>query len=202
MKIIPKEQTNIGELVAALKGGATIVYPTETCYGLGCDATNEAAVSRIFDIKHRQRDKSLLVIVSDVAMIREYVVWNEVMQRLSDQYWPGPLSMVADTVPGVSLPSGIVHRDGTMAFRVTNHPIAAALSEGLGGPIVSTSANISAEESPYDIERVLATFAGRMNQPDIVIDAGPLPHQLPSTIVKVVGKNVIVLRQGEIIVRT
>jgi len=199
MKIIKQENLNIAEIVDFLKNGATIVYPTETCYGLGCDATNKEAVNKIFAIKKRQKNKSLLVVVPEVAMIFPYIDWNPTLQILSKKYWPGALTVVVNVKKINGFPPGVVNEDGTMAFRVTEHPLATEISKKLDSPLVSTSANIASLESPYDIVSVLQMFEHEDVQPDIIIDGGNLPHRSPSTIVKIVGENVEVLRQGEVV---
>jgi L-threonylcarbamoyladenylate synthase len=200
MKVIIGKNVNISEIVAYLKEGRTLVYPTETCYGLGCDAGNQLAVDAVFDIKKRQRDKSMLVVAPSVSMMMEYVVWSRVLQRIADTYWPGPLSVVANVREDCELAAGVIGNDGTVAFRVSSHPVVKQLTQGLERPLVSTSANIATQESPYDILNVLGMFEGQKYKPDIIIDAGTLPHKCPSTVVKVEGEKVVVLRQGEIVV--
>lgn len=200
MVIVKQENVIIGEIVAELRAGKTLVYPTETCYGLGCDATNAAAVARLFAIKQRQQDKSMLLLMADTSTAREYVRWNDTLDRLAQRYWPGPLTVVAALKPGAVLPAGVVGQDQTLAFRITSHHLAKELCQRLGRPLVSTSANLSAQQSPYEIASVLAMFTDAAAQPDLVIDAGLLPHHSPSTIVRVCGEKIEVLRQGEIIV--
>ncbi|MBU0597270.1 threonylcarbamoyl-AMP synthase [Patescibacteria group bacterium] len=200
MKVISSLDIDLDALVLALKDGKTIVYPTETAYGLGCDATNQNAVDRIFEIKRRQKDKPVLVVVPDECMAREYIEWNDKTEELAQKYWPGPMTLVAHTKIGVNLARGVMSSDGTAAFRVVDHPIASALAEKLGRPLVSTSANLSSYASPYSIEEVLEMFKNQEVQPDIVIDAGELISKNLSTVVKVVGGRVEVLRQGELIV--
>ncbi|OGH73886.1 MAG: threonylcarbamoyl-AMP synthase [Candidatus Magasanikbacteria bacterium RIFCSPHIGHO2_02_FULL_51_14] len=201
MDIIKQENINLDSVVESLRAGATLVYPTETCYGLGCDATNQAAVDRVFAIKERQKDKPVLVLMSDVSMCMDYIEWDDIIAKIAEQYWPGPLSVVAWALPHHGLAEGVVSENNTLAFRVTDHPLAGELADALGKPLVSTSANVSSHESPYDIESVAAEFAGREHQPDMVIDAGVLPHRSPSTVVRVKNGNVEVLRQGEIVVK-
>jgi L-threonylcarbamoyladenylate synthase len=201
MQIINSNNLNIVELVDHLNDGMVIVYPTETCYGLGCDAMNVMAVNKIFSIKKRQRDKSVLIIASDVPMVREYVYWNETIQTLADRYWPGPLTIVAQAKVDSGFPDGVIHEDGSVAFRVTDHPIASSIVRELGRPIISTSANISAMASPYDIDAVLTMFRDVEDKPDIIIDGGSLPHRLPSTIVRLNGGELEILRQGELLVQ-
>ncbi|MEK7083969.1 MAG: L-threonylcarbamoyladenylate synthase [Patescibacteria group bacterium] len=201
MKIISQNNCNVVEIVQALQNGHTLVYPTETCYGLGCDATNAAAVARIFDIKKRQKHKPVLVIMANREMAMEYIAWNPTIERLADRYWPGALTIVAPPNDAGCFAPGILGPRGMAAFRVTSHPFAQELCAALGRPLVSTSANIASLESPYDIQEVLSMFAETLPQPDIVIDAGSLPHESPSTIVRVVDDAIEVLRQGEVIVK-
>ena len=200
MEIIKKENLDITSLVGELKRGATVVYPTETCYGLGCDANNREALDKIFQIKNRQKNKSVLVVVADLAMILPYIEWDSTLQKLADKYWPGPMTLVVKSKQDCILPPGVVNEDGTIAFRVTKHYLAAEIAKQLNSPLVSTSANISEMESPYDIESVLTMFENSEVKPDFVIDAGTLPHQSPSTIVRFSDGRLEVLRQGGVIV--
>ncbi|MBU2541974.1 threonylcarbamoyl-AMP synthase [Patescibacteria group bacterium] len=200
MQIQKQDNLNTLEIVEELKKGKTLVYPTETVYGLGCDATNQEAVNKIFEIKQRQQDKSVLVLVPSVAMAMSYVEWNEKLEEISQKYWPGPLTVVMKAKPDCGLARGVVAEDGTVAFRVTGHALCAEISEALNRPLVSTSANITSGKSPSDIKDVLETFSNAEFKPDIVIDVGELPHRSPSTVVKIRDGKVIVLRQGELVV--
>jgi len=200
MQIIKQENLDTLHIVEELKNDKTIVYPTETVYGLGCDATNQKAVDEIFKIKKRQENKSVLVLVPSVAMVMSYVQWNEKLEEISQKYWPGPLTVVMQAKPDCGLAKGVVADDGTVAFRVTGHALCSEISEALNRPLVSTSANISSEKSPSDIKDVLETFEKSDVKPDIIIGAGQLPHQSPSTVVKIENGEVVVLRQGELVV--
>lgn len=201
MQIIKQPDLQISEIISALKNGATIVYPTETCYGLGCDATNQSAVDKIFKIKKRDTRKPLLVVAHDPALMMQYVKWNSTLDDIANKYWPGPLTVVAPAVANCALPDGVKALDNTIAFRITEHPLASALSKELQRPLVSTSANIAALDNPYDIESVRAMFDNAEFQPDIIIDAGELPYLSPSTIIKISrGNEIHVIRQGSVIV--
>jgi L-threonylcarbamoyladenylate synthase len=202
MKIISLSDADIPDIVRQLQSGKTCVYPTETCYGIGCDATNAGAVERIFVMKKRQKDKPVLMIMSDIAMAKEYVVWTPHVQTLAQRYWPGPLTIVAQAAQQTVLAAGTCAEDGSVAFRVTDHPFASALATALGAPLVSTSANIASMKSPYDVASVTDAFAQSSVQPDIIIDAGPLTEHAPSTVVSVIDGRVNVLRQGEIVLQT
>lgn len=200
MTIIPITDVSITQIAQALLEGKTIVYPTETCYGLGASATNDSAVARLFDIKQRQQHKSMLCLMQDVSMAMEYVCWSPTLEKIATRYWPGALTVVAEQKPDVTLAQGVVASDHTISFRVSSHPFCHELMRVMNTPIVSTSANISSMESPYDIDHVIDMFSQNEAKPDIIIDAGPLPHRPPSTIVKVDGTKKIVIRQGDIIV--
>jgi len=199
MNILPQENLNIASLSHALLEGQTLVYPTETCYGLGCDATNQEAVDQIFYIKQRRKDKPVLVIAHDLSVMLDHIIESPVLFELAEKYWPGPLTVVVRARPDSPLAKGVIAEDGTVAFRITEHPIAAALCEALDGPIVSTSANIAAQASPYDIADVLDMFQGESLQPDSIIDAGILPDRSPSTVVRInMDGTIDVLREGNI----
>jgi L-threonylcarbamoyladenylate synthase len=201
MNIFEEKNISVSNIVQALQEGKTLVYPTETCYGLGCDATNADALSRVFAIKNRQKNKPVLVIFPDRHMAMQYVVWDKTLDHIADTYWPGPLTVIAKARAEVSLPLGVVAENGTLAFRISSHHLVEKITRELGKPLVSTSANIASLESPYDIAAIKNMFDKKQDKPDIVIDAGDLPHHAPSTVVAIddVG-GVTVLRQGEVVI--
>lgn len=200
MDIYKEEAVPFDAILNRLRAGETIVYPTETCYGLGADATNQEAVDAVFRVKQRQKSKSVLVLMADIAMAETYVYWNDRAEALAEQHWPGPLTLVLEARDPKAFATGVVGSDGTIALRVTAHPFAQALVEGLGRPLVSTSANIASLESPYDVDAIVQMYRDAPDQPDMLIDSGDLPHQAPSTIVAVTNGELHVIRQGDIVV--
>jgi L-threonylcarbamoyladenylate synthase len=202
MNIVNKEET-----IKILQNGGTVIFPTETSYGLGCDATNQEAVDNIFKIKGRRSDKPLLVVVPTITMAKEYLEWNDLLEELSTKYWfnrhslseggPGPLTVVGKSRNN-KLAKGVVGVDGTVAVRVTGSEIPKYLSEKLGGPVVATSANLADAGDVYDSVELIKMYNDREFQPDAIIDAGVLLPKLPTTIVSVIGGELKVLRQGEI----
>lgn len=173
------------------------MFPTETAYGLAADATNEAAVEKVCKIKGRIPE-TLPIIAANREMAQTVGNIPSALRRLADAYWPGPLTLLIPAAHGV-LALGIVNND-QVAVRVSSHPIATALSEGLGVPIVSTSANVSGQPTGYSVSDVQAQFLGRPYQPDLYMDIGPLdPSVPPSTIVAVDDYGYPeVIRQGAI----
>lgn len=189
MKVV--NQCNLAEALAALRVGQIVIFPTETSYGLGCDASNQEAVDKIFSIKQRRSDKPLLVVVPDIEMAKKYLVWNDLLEDLSKKYWPGPLTVVGEYNQKEALAMGVVAADNTIAVRVTDFPLTKFLSESLGGPLVATSANLADAGDIYDSKKIEV-------KSDILIDGGVLPRNPPTTIVSVVGNNLQILRQGQI----
>ncbi|KPJ91953.1 MAG: tRNA threonylcarbamoyladenosine biosynthesis protein RimN [Gammaproteobacteria bacterium SG8_15] len=134
----------INEAVQILQQGGVIAYPTEAVYGLGCDPNNHHAVERLLAIKQRSRDKGLILIAADFQQLRPYLA--EIDNALKAKIlatWPGPVTWLWPAKPTVS--SLLRGKHDTIAVRVTAHPLAAALCREFGGPLVSTSANLSGE---------------------------------------------------------
>jgi L-threonylcarbamoyladenylate synthase len=192
------KECNLSEVVVELLEGKTIIFPTETSYGLGCDATNQQAVDAIFKIKERIGDKPLLAVVPTVAMARKYIAWNDTIEQIASKYWPGSLTIVGKSLSNSGLALGVVSNQGTVAVRVTAHPVVKFLSESLGKPIVATSGNISGAGDIYTATDAEAMFTDRSDQPDLILDFGQLPKNLPTTLVDATGDEIKILRQGEL----
>lgn len=188
----------LAEIITELFAGKTIIFPTETSYGLGCDATSQTAVNKIFDIKGRSEDKPLLIVVPTVEMARKYIVWNNTIEELASAHWPGPLTIVGVAKPDTGLARGVVSKSGTVAVRVTASPVAKFLSESLGRPIVATSGNVTNAGDVYSADQAAEMFASQPNQPDIILDGGMLPKRLPTTLVDASKDTILILRQGEL----
>ena len=175
---------------------SVFVYPTETCYGLGCDATQLSLVERIYQIKGRDFNKPVSWLVADREMARQYVVFSPKALEIAQKFWPGPLTLVLPVKTSISL----AVKERTIALRVSSHPIAQSIVKKLNQPIVATSANLSGFSDCYSIEAVISQLKGRQHQPDFIIDGGCLPKRASTTVVRVVGDRVEVLRQGGIII--
>lgn len=191
---------DIDEALTILRSGGVIVYPTETSYGMGCDATNAAAVERIFVMKDRPVTKALSVILPSLKEADKYVDLRPYSRRLAGHYWPGPLTIVASVLPTSPLSPHCMNKN-RHAVRVSSHPFTAALAEKLGRPIVATSANLSGKPDIYRAAEVIETYGSAVDAPDAFIDGGDLPVVPPSTIVEVGAEGINVLRQGSIVVR-
>jgi len=185
----------LAEAAAILRAGGVVAFPTETSYGLAADPRNAAAVRKIFAIKGRPETKPLPLIAADVAAVRRVFAIGSAMKPLAAR-WPAPLTLVLPRRPGQRLPALLGRRDG--AVRVPAHAWAQALAAACGGLITSTSANLSGQPNLYSGLAIRRAFAARAVQPDLLLDAGRLPPNTPSTIAAVVKGKTVVLRQGEL----
>jgi L-threonylcarbamoyladenylate synthase len=178
----------------AMKAGRVVAYPTETFYGLGVDAFTEEALLKIYAIKKRDFAQPLSVLIPGRDFLCEYAEdIPEVAWQLTDRFWPGPLTLVVSAAPG--LPALLCSQTNRIAVRVSSHPIAQALTEGLGSPITATSANISGAPSPTTPEEVRGQLG---NTIDLIIDGGQTAGNKPSTIVDVTQSPPQLIREGAI----
>lgn len=144
----------IGSAVSALRQGGVIAYPTEYCFGLGCDPANEQATQRILDIKNRSVEQGLILIASDVEQVRVYADLNSSsLQTQVMDSWPGPTTWV---LPCQSeTPKWVTGKHASVAMRVTAHTMSSQLCEQFGGAIVSTSANRHGQPALLESELVI-----------------------------------------------
>ena len=184
----------IDEAANALRAGQIVVFPTETVYGLGALATSRDAVKRVFEVKGRPPTHPLIVHVRDQADAMRYASeWPVLARELASAFWPGPLTLV---VPKSDLvPSEVTGGGMGVALRAPSHPVARALLAAVGEAIVAPSANRYQSISPTRAEHVLTSLGP--SQPDLlVLDAGPCPSGIESTVVDVREGTARVLRPG------
>lgn len=181
------------EAAAVLRAGELVAFATETVYGLGADATQPAAVRRIFEAKGRPADNPLIVHVSDEAMARRYALrWPAEAERLA-KHWPGPLTLVVPR--GEALPPEVSAGLPTVGLRVPATAVARGLVAAAGCPVAAPSANRSEHVSPTTAEHVLADLDGRIA---LVLDSGPTGVGIESTVVDLAGDAPRVLRPGPV----
>jgi len=190
----------IHSCVRALKQGKAVVYPTDTSYGLAVDATNIKAIKKLYKIKGRNFQKAVSIVVPSMAYAKNIVRWNAAASKLAKKFWPGPLTLVLPLrIKDERL--GILSDKGSLGIRMPNNKIALGLAKYLNRPTTATSANKSGQDDCYSAQAVLAQYKKSKFQPDIVINGGKLPKRKPSTIVKIDGDRVNILRQGSIILK-
>ncbi|MEP4554695.1 MAG: L-threonylcarbamoyladenylate synthase [Tateyamaria sp.] len=194
-KTTAKHLTNDNEGIAAavrfLNDGRLVAFATETVYGLGADARDGQAVARIYDAKGRPQFNPLIVHVQDFDTAQRYGVFDAQAAQLAAAFWPGPLTLVVPLATGHGLSPLVTAGLGTVGIRVPAHPLARQLLAAFDGPIAAPSANPSGRISPTTADHVLAGLSDRI---DAVLDGGPCPVGLESTIVG--GAPLALLRHG------
>ncbi len=201
MKIVKLSKENGDQVVhqaqAVLQKGGLVVYPTETCYGLGADVENQEAINKLFQYKRRREGKPLSVLVADKKMAERYVELNESAYRLYKRFLPGPMTVVSKS-KHVVVP-GVASEMGTLGIRISSHPFALALAKAYGKGITATSANASWQKKPYSLEDILKPLTAKQKEKlDLLIDAGQLPKHKASTVVDTTLVETMVVRQGEL----
>lgn len=182
------------DAASVIRNGGLVVFPTETVYGLGGDATNAQASRNIYTAKGRPSDNPLIIHIARPEDADRYAVTSPCYERLAHAFMPGPLTVI---MPRRSvIPSETAGGLDTVAVRCPSHPVAHALIEAAGVPIAAPSANLSGKPSPTCAQHVVDDMMGRV---DIIIDGGACDIGLESTIVKIDGQDEItLLRPGGI----
>lgn len=185
----------ITEAARIIKKGGVISFPTRCLYGLGADAFNTRAVNRIFKIKQRPHDKPLLILINnqqEIAGLVRYI--PPAASAIMDSFWPGRITIVFETKK--KLPANLSAGTGKIGIRLTEHAVAHALVNEVGGPITGTSANISGDAGNSLSPGPGSSIADRL---DLILDAGQLKGGHGSTIVDVTSDVPVVLREGEVL---
>lgn len=196
LKIDP-ENPDIKSLIAAaetvLRGGV-IAFPTDTLYGLGCSLFDVAAVELIARLKRRDRSLAVISLIPDAGQVHGLASEvNQVAERLIARFWPGPLSLIFKSSPIV--PAPVRGAGGTVALRCPKDRLCEALLDRIGGPVVSSSANLTGQRPAESADEVVRIFG---NQVDLILDGGPRPGGVPSTLVDVSGPHPRLLRRGAV----
>ena len=201
MEIIKLTTTPYREVLVktcqVLSAGGLVVFPTETTYGAGVDATNLSAVQKLLAYKSRREGKPLSIAVTDLDMAEHYVVVNDQAAQLAKQFLPGPVTIVCQGKGEVA--PGVESEFGTLGIRIPDYELVLALVAQFGKPLTATSANGSGKKRPYTIQAIFDGLSEKQkNLIDLVLDAGELPHNPPSTVIDTTLTTPITLRQGSI----
>ncbi len=191
-RLIGTSVEDIREAARLVLEGRLIAYPTDTVYGLGCNPFDVDAVDRLVRAKKRVKG-SLPILVSSLAGAERVGEINEKSAALASKFWPGPLTLVVPTRS--SLPAKVTDNSQLVGLRIPNHETTRRLILESGGAIVGTSANISGRPSLRTAEEVLREMNGRI---DVVMDGGATPLGRESTVLRIVGDEIKVLREAAI----
>ncbi len=183
----------VSEAAAALAHGELVALPTETVYGLGGSALDPVACARIFEAKARPLTDPLIVHVPSIDWLERLAVPSELARRLTGAFWPGPLTLVlprTDLVPDI-----VTAGEGTVALRMSAHPLFQEVATAFAGPIAAPSANRFGRISPTTVSHVVAELDGRI---PLIVNGGRCTHGIESTIVFLSGGKIEILRHGPI----
>jgi L-threonylcarbamoyladenylate synthase len=178
--------------VTLVRNGGVIIYPTETVYGIGCDPYNSEACQRICRIKGREETKPFILLAWSLTQVEECTgKLSGTAHQLAKAFWPGPLTIVIK--PLKHLPVHIIGPSGGVAFRVTSHPIAVELAQGVGSPLISTSANKTGYPPVTTYEEACALFRDDV---DMILEGQQTIMEKSSTIIDLTFSPPRILREG------
>lgn len=187
----------IDRVVEALLEGGIVVFPTETCYGVGVDATNPKAVDKLLEYKSRPEGKAISVAVSSVEMAEKYVHLNSEAKSIYDRFLPGPVTVISKSKKFVD--SRLESEAGTLGIRIPDSDFIIAVIKKLGKPITATSANASGKKTPYCLDDIKESMPKRKyDMVGIFVDSGKLPKRPPSVVIDTTLEDVVVYRKGSI----
>jgi L-threonylcarbamoyladenylate synthase len=179
-QILPAGEAAVAAAARTLSEGGLVAFPTETVYGLGADATNPAAIARLYQAKGRPAFNPLIAHVGDIAAARQIARFDAAASALAEAFWPGPLTLVLPKTSGCAVADLATAGLDTVAVRIPAHRIARDILRVFGGPVVAPSANISGHVSPTTAAHVQSDLTGRIN---LIVDGGAVEVGVESTIV-------------------
>lgn len=176
--------------IDVLKKGGVIIYPTDTTYGIGCDLFNKDAIERVYRIKKMVKQKPLSFICADLKDISRYAQVTNYAYQTMRRLLPGPYTFILNATKMV--PKLMITKRKTVGIRVPDNDICLEIVNGLGNPIITTSANVEDEDIISDPEEIEERFGADV---DLIIDIGPLPTKL-SSVIDLIDDNPVVVREG------
>ena len=189
------QKEDLAQAAQLLRMGEPVAFPTDTVYGLGANAQDDAAVQKIYDAKGRPSDKPLILLIHDKAQLSQFANHiSDTAQTLMDAFWPGPLTLVFPLLEG-TVSAAVTRGKTTIGVRMPNHTVALALLELANVPIAAPSANLSGNPSPTTAAQVAADLDGRIAA---IVTGSICNIGEASTIVDVCGDIPVILRQGAI----
>ena len=190
--ILPANETAVAAAARFLREGGLVAFPTETVYGLGADATNAAAIARLYQAKGRPAFNPLIAHVGDRAAAREIGRFDAAATRLAEAFWPGPLTLVLPKTDTCAVADPATAGLDTVAIRIPAHKVARDILRVFGRPVVAPSANLSGHVSPTTAAHVQSDLEGRI---DLIVDGGAVAVGVESTIVGIFDEPML-LRPG------
>lgn len=180
-----KLSQDINEAIGVMRRGGTVVYPTDTVFGLGANALDNEAVKRVYQIKNRPLDKQVPVIIPSIAIAKKLAYINTKTEKILKAIWPGVVTVIL-----------FKKSNGTIGLRIPDHPVPIQLAKEF--PIIGTSANVSGQPTCQTIFEVQQQFASRYPKPDLILELEYKVQNKPSTILDLTTNKPKILRVGPV----
>ena len=195
MKIISPNNEGIKEAVKKILEGEIIFIPTDTVYGIAASPYNNKAIKKIFSIKKRSMNNSLVLLCSNYKMAKKYAIFNKIAENLKKNFWPGPLTLILKKKSNLKISKKWVSKNNSIGLRIPDHSIPKKIINKCNFPIFCTSANISGKKSCRNVNDIVKNFK---NKKITIINGGKTKFGIDSTIIDVTKDKINILRKGYI----
>ncbi len=195
MKIINPNTEGIKEAVKKILEGEIIFIPTDTVYGIAASPYNNKAIKKIFSIKKRSVNNSLVLLCSNYKMAKKYAIFNKIADNLKKNFWPGPLTLILKKKSNLKISKRWVSKNNSIGLRIPDHSIPKKIINKCNFPIFCTSANISGKKSCRNVNDIVKNFK---NKKITIINGGKTKFGIDSTIIDVTKDKINILRKGYI----
>jgi len=195
MKIINPNTEGIKEAVKKILEGGIIFIPTDTVYGIAANPYNDKAIKKIFSIKKKSLNNSLVLLCSNYKMAKKYAIFNKIADNLKKNFWPGPLTLILKKKSNLKISKKWVSKNNSIGLRIPDHSIPKKIINKCNFPIFCTSANISGKKSCRNVNDIVKNFK---NKKITIINGGKTKFGIDSTIIDVTKDKINILRKGYI----
>ena len=195
MKIINPNTEGIKEAVKKILEGGIIFIPTDTVYGIAANPYNDKAIKKIFSIKKKSLNNSLVLLCSNYKMAKKYAIFNKIADNLKKNFWPGPLTLILKKKSNLKISKKWVSKNNSIGLRIPDHSIPKKIINKCNFPIFCTSANISGKKSCRNVNDIVKNFK---NKKITIINGGKTKFGIDSTIIDVTKDKINILRTGYI----
>ena len=195
MKIINPNTEGIKEAVKKILEGGIIFIPTDTVYGIAANPYNDKAIKKIFSIKKKSLNNSLVLLCSNYKMAKKYAIFNKIADNLKKKFWPGPLTLILKKKSNLKISKKWISKNNSIGLRIPDHSIPKKIINKCNFPIFCTSANISGKKSCRNVNDIVKNFK---NKKITIINGGKTKFGIDSTIIDVTKDKINILRKGYI----
>ena len=195
MKIINPNTEGIKEAVKKILEGGIIFIPTDTVYGIAANPYNDKAIKKIFSIKKKSLNNSLVLLCSNYKMAKKYAIFNKIADNLKKNFWPGPLTLILKKKSNLKISKKWISKNNSIGLRIPDHSIPKKIINKCNFPIFCTSANISGKKSCRNVNDIVKNFK---NKKITIINGGKTKFGIDSTIIDVTKDKINILRKGYI----